>query len=156
MTGLQLHEKRLHTAFFLGLHFPVFGLNTECKTKSLHSAQIRENTDQKSPYFDFFITVKPLNSGHLRVLKNLSVIKRCPLFGVSLIQIVTIGTKHFVRYSRHVCYLGCPLLGCFTVFLDLTHLQYTCSDFVRRSFVIWNVINVAPFSSSRIHGSYPL
>ena len=49
-------------------------------------------------------TVKPLNSGHLRVLKKLSVIKRCPLLGGSLTKIVTIGTKYFVRYSRHVPY----------------------------------------------------
>ena len=47
-------------------------------------------------------TVKPLNSGHLRVLKKLSVIKRCPLLGGSLTKIVTIGTKYFARYSRHV------------------------------------------------------
>ena len=60
-------------------------------------------------------TVKPLNSGHLRVLKNLSVIKRFPLLGGSLTKIVTFGTKHFVRYSRHVRYLRCPLLGDFTV-----------------------------------------
>ena len=59
--------------------------------------------------------MKPLNSGHLRVLKNLSVIKRCPLLGGSLTEIVTFGTKHFVRYSRHVRYLGCPLLRGFTV-----------------------------------------
>ena len=63
----------------------------------------------------FFKTpVKHLNSGHLRVLKNLSVVKMCPLLGDSLTKIVTFGTKHFVRYSRHVCYLGCPLLGGFT------------------------------------------
>ena len=49
-------------------------------------------------------TVKPLNSGHLRVLKNLSVVKRCPLLGGSLTKMVTLGTKHFVRYSRYVCY----------------------------------------------------
>ena len=61
-------------------------------------------------------TVKPLNIEHLRVLKNLSVIKRCPLLGGSLTKIVTFGIKHFVRYSRHVRYLGCPLLGGFTVF----------------------------------------
>ena len=29
----------------------------------------------------FHNTVKPLNSGHLRVLKNWSAIKRCPLLG---------------------------------------------------------------------------
>ena len=43
------------------------------------------------------------------------VIKRCPLLGGSLTKIVTFGTKHFFRYSRHVRYLGCPLLGGFTV-----------------------------------------
>ena len=32
--------------------------------------------------------VKPLNRGHLRVLKNLSAIKRCPLLGGSLTKIV--------------------------------------------------------------------
>ena len=60
--------------------------------------------------------VKPLNSGHLRVLKNVSVIKRCPLLGGNVTKIVTFGAKYFVRYSRHVLYLGCPLLGGFTVF----------------------------------------
>ena len=63
----------------------------------------------------FLYTVKPLNSRHLRVLKNLSVIKRCPLLGGCLIVILTFGTKHFVCYSRHVRYLGCPLLRGFTV-----------------------------------------
>ena len=61
-------------------------------------------------------TVKPLNSEHLRVLKNLSVVERCPLLGGNLTKIVTFGTKRFVRYSRHVRYLGCPLLGGFKVF----------------------------------------
>ena len=48
--------------------------------------------------------VKPLNRAHLQVLKNLSVIERCPLLGVGLTKIVAFGTKHFVRYSRHVRY----------------------------------------------------
>ena len=61
------------------------------------------------------ILMKPLNSGHLRVLKNFSVIKRCPLLRGSLTKIVTFGTKHFVCYSRHARCLGCPLLGGFTV-----------------------------------------
>ena len=52
----------------------------------------------------YAVTVEPLNSGHLRVLKSLSVIKRCPLLGGSLTKIVTFETKHFVRYSRHVRY----------------------------------------------------
>ena len=47
-------------------------------------------------------TVKPLHSGHLRVLKNLSVIKKCPLFGGSLRMINTFANKHFSRYSVHV------------------------------------------------------
>ena len=55
-------------------------------------------------------TVKLLNIRHLRVLKNLSVIERYPLLGGNLKKIVTIGTKGIVRY------LGCPLLGGFTVF----------------------------------------
>ena len=61
-------------------------------------------------------TLKPLNSGHLRVLKNLSVIRRYPLLGGSLTKFVPFETKILSAiYSRHVCYLGCPLLGGFTV-----------------------------------------
>ena len=46
----------------------------------------------------FYNTVKPLNSGHLLVIKSLSVIKRCPLLGGSVTAIVTFGTKHSVCY----------------------------------------------------------
>ena len=60
-------------------------------------------------------TVKPLNSGHLWVLENVSVIERCLLVGINLKKIVTFGTKHFVRYSRHVYCLRYSLLGGFTV-----------------------------------------
>ena len=64
------------------------------------------------------ITVKTLNSGRLRVLKKLSVIERCLLLGGNLTKIIIrFGTKRFVRYSRHVRYLECPLLGGFTVFI---------------------------------------
>ena len=66
--------------------------------------------------------MKPLNSGHLRVLKDLSVINRCPLLGGSLTEIVTFGTKHFVRSSRHVRYLGCLPLRGFTVFLFRSYI----------------------------------
>ena len=45
----------------------------------------------------------------------LSIIKSCPLLGGSSTKIVTFVTKYFVRYSRHVRYLGYPLLGGFTV-----------------------------------------
>ena len=62
-------------------------------------------------------TVKPLNSGHLWVIKNLSVTERCPLLGGNLKKIVTFVTQHFVRYSWYVRYLGCLLLGDFTVFI---------------------------------------
>ena len=42
-------------------------------------------------------TVKPLNTGHLRVLKYLSVIKRCPLLGGNFKKIFTFGSKCFDR-----------------------------------------------------------
>ena len=48
-------------------------------------------------------------------VKNVSVIKKCLLLGGSLTKIATFVTKHFVRYSSHVFYLGCPLLGGFPV-----------------------------------------
>ena len=37
-------------------------------------------------------TMKPLNSKHLRVLKNLSVFERCPLLGGNLIKIIKFGS----------------------------------------------------------------
>ena len=40
---------------------------------------------------------------------------RCPQSRGSLTKIVIFGTKHFVRYSRHILYLGCPLLASFTL-----------------------------------------
>ena len=58
-------------------------------------------------------TVKPLNSGQLRVLKKLSVIQRCSLLGENFKKIVTFGAQSFVRYSWHVHYLECPLQGGF-------------------------------------------
>ena len=48
--------------------------------------------------------MKALNSKHLQVVKNLSVIKRCLLLRGSLETTVTFGTKYFVRYSGHVRY----------------------------------------------------
>ena len=53
--------------------------------------------------------------------------------GGSLIKIVKLKTKHFFYYSRHVRYLGCPLLGGFTVYTDLftlttTHVLMTVDD----------------------------
>ena len=41
-------------------------------------------------------TVKPLNRGHLRVFKNLSVFESYLLLGENLTKIATFGTKHFV------------------------------------------------------------
>ena len=60
---------------------------------------------------DFLNTVKPLNSGHLRVLKILFVIKRRPLLGGNLTKIVTFGTKLLCPLFK-----ACPLLGGFTVY----------------------------------------
>ena len=56
-------------------------------------------------------TVKRLNSGHLRIFRNLPL----PLLGGNLTKIVTFRANQFVRYSRHVRYLGCPILEGFTV-----------------------------------------
>ena len=55
-----------------------------------------------------FYTGRPLNNTYLWVLKT------CPLLGGNLTKI-TFGTNCFVRYPINVCYLGCPLLGGFTV-----------------------------------------
>ena len=59
------------------------------------------------------IAAKPLNSRNLRILKNLSVIKSCPLLKGSLTKIVTFRTKHFVRYARHVPLFGMSAIGRF-------------------------------------------
>ena len=95
--------------------------------------------------------MKPLNSGHLRVLKNLSVIKRCPLLGGSLTKIVTFETKHFVCYSRHVRYLGCPLLGGFAVitikknFLTYTEQQNGSVQLTIKFYTPFVIVDLSPF-----------
>ena len=82
--------------------------------------------------------MKPLNSGHLRVLKNLSVIGRCPLLGGNLKKIVAFGTQHFVLYSWPVRYFGCLLLGGFTVqafsFTQCSFCLFSLLFFVRSNF----------------------
>ena len=70
------------------------------------------------------LTVKPVNSEHLLVLKIFSVIERCRLLGGNFKKIVTFGTKRFVLYSWRVPYLGCPLLGGFTVITNIWWLQH--------------------------------
>ena len=60
--------------------------------------------------------------GHLRVLKHLPVIDSRPLLGGNIKKIF--GTKLFLHYSRHVRYLGCPLLGRFTVFIRHLSIWY--------------------------------
>ena len=106
-------------------------------------------------------TVKPLNSGHQRVLKNLSVIERCPLLGADLKKIVTFGTQHFIDYSWHVHYLGCPVLGGFTVFWNyiLSSKKFDCplflcvqywserfSPFIMKKFVFSDIRNNVYYS----------
>ena len=76
----------------------------------------------------YYNIVKPLKSGHLPVFKNLSVIEKCPLLGGNLKKIVTFGTKCFVRYSWHVGYLECPLLGGFTVFILYLKTKYSIDE----------------------------
>ena len=68
-------------------------------------------------FLDLLYTVKPLNSGHLRVLKNLSVIERCRLLEGNFKKIVTFWTKCFDCYSWLARFLGCSLLGGFTVYI---------------------------------------
>ena len=88
--------------------------------------------------------VKPLNSGHLLVLKNLSVIKRCLLLGGSLTKIVTFGTKHFVRCSRHVRYRE--------VSLYLSYGQKLLVDsIVKSQFTHWPLIGM--FCSRTLNNS---
>ena len=100
--------------------------------------------------------MKPLNRGHLRVLKNLSVIKRCPLLGGSLTKIVTFGTKHFVRYSRHVRYLGCPLLGGFTVNVfaenghSITVLEKVAKEYMNNITSVKEKVNIETIKNSNI------
>ena len=43
-------------------------------------------------------TVKPLNSGHVQVLKSLSIIERCPLLGGNFEKTLTFRTKCFAHY----------------------------------------------------------
>ena len=74
--------------------------------------------------------MKPLNSGHLWVFKNVSVIKRCPLMGDKLTKIVKFGTTNFVRYSGHVRYLGCPLGGKFLFFFYFFFLFFILFYFI--------------------------
>ena len=73
------------------------------------------------------ITVKLLNSEYLRVLKKLSVIERFLLLEGNFKKIVTFGALCFVRFSWHVRYLGCPLLGGFAVHISTvsTNLKKT-------------------------------
>ena len=48
--------------------------------------------------------MKPLNSGHLRFFKNLSVIKRCPLLGCSLTKTIQgMSAICYVRYWGYYC-----------------------------------------------------
>ena len=54
-----------------------------------------------------------------RFFKDLSVIKKCTPLGGSLTKTVTFETKLFVRY------LGCPLLGGFTVIHTSLHKKWS-------------------------------
>ena len=55
-------------------------------------------------FLPLICTVKPSNSGHIRVLKNVSVIDRCPVLGENLTKIVTFETKRFpMHVSNAMC-----------------------------------------------------
>ena len=49
-------------------------------------------------------TVKVLDNGHPRVLKNLSIVEWCPLLGGNLKKIVKLGTKTYCLLLK-----TCPL-----------------------------------------------
>ena len=93
-----------------------------------------------------FVTAEPLNSGYLRVLRNWSVIKRCQLLGSSLTKIFIFGSKYFVRYSRHIGYLGCLLLKGFTLFckhastvMSLSKHHFHCMKSIQLRNFFWPV-----------------
>ena len=62
----------------------------------------------------FHNTVKPLNSAHLRFLKKI---------------VRHIWTESVARYSRDVCYVGCLLLGVFTVIQLMLCTKYRKTSF---------------------------
>ena len=99
-----------------------------CSEEGIKQVFIELELHNHHLHFSVQYTVKPLNSGHLQVLKNLSVIEKCPLLGGNLKKIVTFGTKCFVRYSWHVGYLECPLLGGFTVFILYLKIKYSIDE----------------------------
>ena len=89
-----------------------------CKMCEVNNAASEEATNlSKESLPNSVSTVKPMNSRHLWVLQNLSVIESCALLEGNLKKIVTSRTKCFVRYSWHVRYLGYLLLGGFAVIL---------------------------------------
>ena len=86
----------------------------------------------------FSFKVKPLNRGHLRVFKKLSVIERCQLLVGNLKKILTFGTERFVCYSWHVRWLGCPL-GSFTVLIFFKHIfsfKFRAINVNKKAFVV--------------------
>ena len=67
---------------------------------SVYTWNQRLRNSKKNIYAE--TTVKPLNSGHLTGFQ-----RGVRYWEITLTKIVTFGTKHFVRYSRHVrCWEG--------------------------------------------------
>ena len=64
--------------------------NSRKKGKKIQELSFRSSLPEE--FDEKVVTVKPINSGHLRVLKDLSVIERSPLLGGNLKKIVTFGT----------------------------------------------------------------
>ena len=100
--------------------------------------------------------MKPMNSEHLRVLKYSSVIHRFPLLGGSLIKTVTFGTKHFVHYSRHIHYMGCPLLGGFNVFAFFIASNWIAPSFYKPIFDWFHLPDLIPKDLRAFHSSLEL
>ena len=111
-TPKTLKHSLSYNIYFWGRFLTVFQFFTGCP---IYIMSIIKNKIYKEYPVNSINTAKPLNSGHLRFFKKLSIIERCPLLGGNLKRVLTFGIQSFFRYSRHVRYFECPLLGGFTV-----------------------------------------
>ena len=89
-----------------------FFINLFLSREVFHFVPTRQNRGKAQAILSIY---SKTSEQRTHVLKNFSVIKRCPLLEGSLTKIVTFETKDFVSYSRHVRYLGYPLLRGFAV-----------------------------------------
>ena len=70
------------------------------------------------------ITVKPLNSGHVRILTSLSVIERCSLLGDNLKKIQGMSAIWDVRYWQVSPYKSFLRIDHYVLFVTIDHLVF--------------------------------